>query len=207
MNNNSYTVFGSSLSGNCYKVALILRLTGKPCDWIETDVLAGATRTAEFLAMNPVGKVPVLRLPDGRILSESNAMLIFLAENTRYLPEDRYQRALVYQWLFYEQYSHEPYIAVARFLLKYEHGQAVDPERMSSLYKRGCTAFDVMDAHLETQLFFAGADFTIADMALYAYSHVAGDGGFDTSRWPAVSAWLKRVSGQEGVFDINDMQT
>lgn len=203
---NNYTVFGSSLSGNCYKVALILKLTGKPHDWVETDVLTGATRAPEFLAMNPVGKVPVLRLPDGQILSESNAMLIYLAENSRYLPEDRYQRALVYQWLFYEQYSHEPYIAVARFLMKYAHGQDVDPKRMKMLHERGCAAFDVMNAHLEKQSFFAGAEFTIADMALYAYSHVAEDGGFDTSRWPAVSAWLERVSGQEGVFDIHDMQ-
>lgn len=205
MGTDRYTVYGSCLSGNCYKVALILRLTGKQYDWVETDVLKGATRTAEFLAMNPVGKVPVLRFPDGRILTESNAMLIYLAENSRYLPADSYQRALVNQWLFYEQYSHEPYVAVARFLMKFEHGQDLDPARMAMLHERGCKAFEVMDAHLEKQPFFAGADFTIADMALYAYSHVGGDGGFDTSRWPAVAAWLKRVSSQEGVFDLCDL--
>lgn len=207
MNNNRYTVYGDRRSGNCYKVALILSLTERDYDWVETDVIKAETRSPEFLAKNPNGKVPLLELPDGRLLAESNAMLLHLAEGSGFLPEDAWYRALVYQWLFFEQYSHEPYIAVARFLLHYDHGIEVSDERLAMLKERGEQALDVMDGVLTEQAFIAGPEFTIADIALYAYTHVAGDGGFDTSGWPSVSRWLDRVSSSPGHFDLKDMKT
>jgi glutathione S-transferase len=200
-----YTIYGDHRSGNCYKVVQILELTGRNYRWVETNVLRHETRTAEFLADNPNGKVPLLKLPDGQLLAESNAMLIHLAEDSRFLPEDSYQRALVYQWLFFEQYSHEPYIAVARFLNHLDHGLEVEESRMAMLKERGDQALDVMEDALSENKFFAGNRFTIADIALYAYTHVARDGGFDTTQWPAVSAWLSRVSAQQGQFDLVDM--
>ena len=200
-----YTVYGDHRSGNCYKVVRILEATSRKFHWVETNILRAETRTSAFLADNPNGKVPLLKLPDGRCLAESNAMLIHLAEGSRFLPEDSYQRAMVYQWLFFEQYSHEPYIAVARFLSKFDHGLEVKESRMAMLKERGDQALDVMDKALSERPYFAGDHFTIADIALYAYTHVAGDAGFDITQWPAISAWLSRVSAQKGHFDMVDM--
>jgi glutathione S-transferase len=205
MNNDRYKVYGDRRSGNCYKVALILSLTGRKFDWVETDVIKAETRSPAFLAQNPNGKVPLLEFPDGRLLAESNAILLHLAEGSTYLPEDAWRRALVYQWLFFEQYSHEPYIAVARFLLHYDHGLEVSDDRLVMLKERGEQALDVMNGALSTQDYFAGSDFTIADIALYAYTHVAADGGFDTGAWPAVSQWLARVAERPGLFKLEEM--
>lgn len=199
-----YRLYGDSRSGNCYKAAQILRLTGRPFEWIETDVVAGETRTGEFLKLNPNGRVPLLVLPDGRLLSESNAMLIHLAEGTQWLPKDSYERSLVYQWLFFEQYSHEPYIAVLRFLLLYARPGDERSERVEELRAKGLAALRVMEARLAQQPFLAGRDFTIADIALYAYTHVAGDSGFELGPFAAVRAWLNRVAGQPGMLPMKE---
>ena len=154
--------YGDSISGNCYKLQLACSELDIEYIWHEMDILAGDTRTEKFLALNPNGKVPLLVLPDGSVLAESNAMLIHLAEGTPFLPSDSYQRALVYQWLFFEQYSHEPYIAVSRFLLHFDHGLEVSARRLAMLKERGEQAFAVMEHELSNRQFMAGADFTIA---------------------------------------------
>jgi glutathione S-transferase len=197
-----YTLYGDRRSGNCYKAALILALTGRHFDWVETDVMQRATRTPEFLAMNPNGKVPVLRLPDGRYLSESNAMLLHLAEGMRYLPQDAYCRALAYQWLFFEQYSHEPCIAVARFIVAFARREQEERERLATLRVKGHEALAVMEQALATNPYLAGDEFSIADIALYAYTHVAGEGGFDLAAYPRVRAWLARVARGPGFLDM-----
>lgn len=194
----SFKLYGDSRSGNCYKAAWMLSLTGKTFEWIETDVMKGETRTEEFLAMNPNGRVPLLQIPDGRYLAESNAMLLHLAENTEYLPADSYQRAVVYQWLFFEQYSHEPYIAVARFIVKLAQRENEESERLRLLRARGDEALGVMDQWLNSQPYLGGDDFSIADIALYAYTHRAEDGGISLSPWSAVGNWLQRVESLPG---------
>ena len=200
--NDSFTVWGDARSGNCYKVALTLSLLDQPFQWVETSVLDGTTRSDAFLALNPNGKVPILRRPDGKLLAESNAILLHLAEGSPLLPADNWSRAQCYQWLFFEQYSHEPYIAVARFLAVYDHGQAADPAREAMLVERGNRALGIMDEVLGDRPWFAGQTFSIADIALFAYTHVAGDGGFQLEDYPAVLAWLERVRTVPGHFDL-----
>jgi glutathione S-transferase len=195
---DQFRLYGDSRSGNCYKAALILSLTGRTFEWIETDVMQGATRTVKFLAMNPNGRVPLLQLPDGPYLAESNAMLLHLSENTGYLPADSYQRAVVYQWLFFEQYSHEPYIAVARFIVKLAGRQQEEAARLKMLLKKGNEALGVMEKALTSNPFLVADRFSIADIALYAYTHSAEDGGFDLSMWPSVQHWLRRVEAEAG---------
>jgi len=199
---NGYTLLGDHRSGNCYKVALIMKLTDTPFRWVETDVLRGETRSEAFLSINPNGKVPLLQLPDGSWLAESNAMLIHLAEGTRFLPEDGLDRARVFQWLFFEQYSHEPYLAVARFLLQFEHGRPVDPQHVAMLQSKARSALGVMETVLVRQPFMACEEFTIADIALYAYTHVADEGGVSLEGFPAVRRWLGEVASQSGHFDM-----
>ena len=193
-----FRVYGTSASGNCHKVRMALEALALPYAWTEIDAGRGDTRTPEFLAMNPNGKVPVLEIEPGTYLPESNAILWYLAEGTPLLPSDSLQRAQVLQWLFFEQYSHEPYIAVARFLRKFHP----DPESQRALaeskMKGGYRALEVMEGRLAQERFFVGGRYSIADIALYAYTHVAGDGGFDLERLPAVRAWLDRVSTQPG---------
>jgi glutathione S-transferase len=191
-------LYGDSRSGNCYKAALILALTSRPYEWVETDIMAGASRTAEFLAMNPNGRVPLLQLPDGRYLAESNAMLLHLAEGTPYLPTDPYRRALVYQWLFFEQYSHEPYIAVARFIVLFAGREDEEAERLQVLRNKGRDALGVMEKALGAAPFLAGSALSVADIALYAYTHVAADGGFELDPYPGIAAWLGRVEQVPG---------
>lgn len=189
-----YKVYGMSSSGNCYKVRLLLTQLGETFEWIEVSTLKKQTRTPEFLKLNPNGKVPLLQLPDGRLLPESNAILCYLAEGSAYLPADRWLRAEVLQWLFWEQYSHEPYIATARFILHF----VKDPDEPSLPLKRerGYQALAVMEQHLSRRAFFVCETYTVADLALYAYTHVAHQGGFDLARFPAVQAWLGRVAVQ-----------
>jgi glutathione S-transferase len=190
------TVYGLRSSGNCYKVQLLLELLGQPYRWVDTDSTQGATRTPEYLALNPNGKVPLLVLDDGRRLAESNAILCYLAEGTPYLPTDAWDRARTLQWLFFEQYSHEPYIAVARFVRRWLPGDHARQAEVPRLIERGAQALDVMEQHLGSESFFSGGAFGVADMALFAYTHCAADGGFDLSRWPRVTAWLERVRSQ-----------
>lgn len=191
-----YTVYGMSDSGNCYKVKLALEQLALPYRWVEVDTMAGGTRTPEFLARNPNGKVPVMGLEDGSFLPESNAILWYLAEGTPLLPADRLGRARVLQWMFFEQYSHEPYIAVARFILRFLPADSPRRAELPKLVERGRQALVVMEQHLTRAPFIAGGAYSIADIALYAYTHCAADGGFDLAPYPAVRAWLARVRAQ-----------
>lgn len=190
-----YKLYGMSGSGNCYKPKLLLAQLEIPFEWIETDPRQGATRAPEYLARNPNGKVPLLEVAPGRYLAESNAILCYLAEGTRYLPQDRWQRAQALQWLFFEQYSHEPYLAVARYILKFLPAEHPRRAELPRLHERGYAALRVMEQQLAAHEFFAG-EYSIADVALYAYTHVAGEGGFDLAPYPAVRAWLTRVAAQ-----------
>jgi glutathione S-transferase len=191
-----FTVYGMADSGNCYKVKLALEQLALPYRWVEVDSTKGGTRTAEFLAMNPNGRVPTLALEDGTFLPESNAILFYLAENSRLLPTDRLQRARVLQWMFFEQYSHEPYIAVARFILRYLPPDAPRRAEMPRLQERGNQALAVMEQHLKREPFFAAGRYSVADIALFAYTQSAGEFGFDMKKYPAVGAWLDRVRSQ-----------
>ncbi len=187
-------VYGMSSSGNCYKVRLLLTQLDQPFEWVEVDTLKKETRTPEFLARNPNGKIPLLELDDGRLLPESNAILCYLAEGSEYLPQDRWARAEVLQWMFWEQYSHEPYIATARFILGFLKNP--DEPTLPQKVERGYQALAVMEQHLSHREYFACGKYTIADMALYAYTHDAARGGFDLAKFAAVGAWLARVAAQ-----------
>jgi glutathione S-transferase len=183
-------------SGNGYKVRLLLTQLGITFERVELDILKGATRTPEFLAKYPNGRIPAVELDDGRLLFESNAIIMYFAEGTPFLSADRFERAETMQWLFFEQYSHEPYIASVRFLVMYP--QVKDDRRMilDMMRRRGHDALSVMERHLKSRDWFVGARYSVADVALYAYTNVAGEGGFDLSSYPAVRAWLARVKSQ-----------
>ncbi len=191
-----YKVYGMSISGNCYKVRLLLEQLQIAYDWVEIDTRSGRTRSAQFLAMNPNGHVPTLELEPGQFLAESDAILFYLAEGTSLWPTRRRERAEVLQWMFFEQYSHEPYIAVARFIclmLPSDHARRAELPR---LLERGDQALAVMEQHLKARSFFVAEAYSIADIALYAYTHAAADGGFSLQRYPAIMAWLARVERQ-----------
>ena len=190
-------------SGNGYKVRLLLARLGLPYERVELDILAGETRTPEYLARNPNGRIPLLELEDGSHLAESNAILWYLAEGTPLLPDDRLARARVLQWMFFEQYSHEPYIAVLRF---WSHAGQLDDKReqIPEKRERGEQALGVMQQHLEGRRFFVEDRLSIADIALYAYTHVAEEGGFDLSRYPAVCSWIQRVAAEPGHVRITE---
>ena len=191
-----FTVYGMSDSGNCYKVRLALEQLALPYRWVEVDTTKGETRRDAFLAKNPNGKVPTLELADGACLPESNAILNYLAHGSPLLPEGRLERSRVLQWMFFEQYSHEPYIAVARSILRYLQADSPRRSELPRLHERGNQALAVMQQHLAAEPFFATGRYTIADIALYAYTHSAEDGGFALARYPAVQAWLARVEAQ-----------
>ena len=191
------TVYGMSSSGNCYKVRLLLEQLGVPYDWRETDIMKGETRTTAYLRdVNANGRVPAIVLDDGRRLAESNAILAFLADGTRFWPGDRFARAEALQWMFFEQYSHEPYVAVARFIRVFLPADSPRVAEMPRLLERGHQALGVMERHLAQHDFLAGGAYSIADIALFAYTHCAGDGDFDMAPYPAISAWLERVRAQ-----------
>jgi glutathione S-transferase len=168
-----YTLYGSAISGNCWKPAFMLRQRGLPFRWMEVDILHGSSRTPEFLAMNPNGRVPLLQRPDGRYLAESNAMLLHLGEGGPWLPRDDYTRAKVYEWLFFEQYSHEPAIATVRFWVAYLNKAEAWREKIAKTMLKGYAALEVMERQLQRTPFLAGEAPTLADIALYAYTHVA----------------------------------
>ena len=193
---SGYTVYGMSSSGNCYKVRLLLEQLATPYRWIEIDTRSGATHSSEFLARNPNGRVPVLQFGPEQYLAESDAILFYLAEGTAFWPQDRRERAEVLQWMFFEQYSHEPFIAVARFICAFL--PAADPRRseLPRLHERGAQALRLMERHLQRRSFLVAERYSIADIALYAYTHAAADGGFDLAAYPAIGAWLGRIEEQ-----------
>jgi glutathione S-transferase len=166
----------------------------------------GSTRRPDFLAKNPNGRVPLLEFQDGRMLAESGAILWYLAENTALLPADQWSRALALQWMFFEQYSHEPYIAVARFWLGFAPKEEMDKKRhlVAEWHAKGHAALGVMQAHLSGHDWFAGGHYSIADIALYGYTHCAADGGFDLAAYPAIGSWLRRVAGQAGYIPLSE---
>ena len=196
-------IYGDKQSGNCYKVKLLLALLAIEHEWIHVDILTGESETAEFLAMNPNGKIPVMALDDGRNLSESNAILNYLAEGTEYLPADSFDRAKVLQWQFFEQYSHEPYIAVARYIAKYLGMPEERRAEFESKQAGGIKALKVMEAQLQKADYLVGEQMTIADISLYGYTHVANEGGFDLSFYPAIEAWMKRIKALPGYVGMS----
>ena len=183
-------------SGNGYKVRLLLAQLSRSYHWVELDIMTGATRTPEFLARNPNGRVPALELDDGTCIAESNAILWYLGDGTAFVPPEPLARAQVLQWMFFEQYSHEPYVATPRFILKH---LSPDSPRRSELPQRlnqGRAALSVMEAHLKDRSYFVAGSYSIADIALYAYTHVAHQAQLDLEPYPNVRSWLARVAGQ-----------
>jgi glutathione S-transferase len=195
-------LYESPVSGNCYKVRLLLAHLGVPYERLELDVIDRSDRREVLGELNPGLRVPTLVLDDGRPLGESGAILAYLADGTPYLPDDRYERAQVLQWMFFEQYSHEPYVAVVRFWVALSPDRAPEEEEVEAKRRGGYAALEAMERHLATREFFAAGRYTIADIALYGYTHVAHEGGFDLSPYPAVLAWLDRVAAQPGHVPI-----
>ncbi|MFC3192621.1 glutathione S-transferase family protein [Marinicella sediminis] len=191
-------IYGDGRSGNCYKLQLLMSLLGRDYEWVPVNILAGETQTEAFKQLNPNGKIPLLVTDEGDTLSESNAILNYLAEGSQLLPEDRWQRALVLQWQFFEQYSHEPFIAVARYINLYLG--LPDDRRAEYVTKQegGHRALVVMEQQLSQTPFLCGEQLTIADLSLYAYTHVAHEGGFDLTTYPAIRQWLQRIEQLPG---------
>ncbi len=186
-------IYGDTQSGNCYKIKLLCSLLDIEHEWVHVDIIAGDTSKAEFLKKNPNGKIPLLELDDGRCLSESNAILNYLSAGSELLPSDTFQLAKVQQWQFFEQYSHEPYIAVARFIAKY---LGLPDERKAEYEAKqsgGHKALAVMEKQLSTSPYLVGDAMTTADISLYGYTHVASEGGFDLNKYPSVLAWIGRI--------------
>jgi glutathione S-transferase len=195
-------LYDNAVSGNCYKVRLLLAHLGLRYERRELSVLDRSNRSEVLGGLNPSLRVPTLVLDDGRALGESNAILWFLGDGTPYVPVDRYERAQVLQWQFFEQYDHEPNIAVARFWLHYRKAE-VDREALAAKQAGGYRALDAMERHLAGRSFLVGGRYTLADISLYAYTHVAGEGGFDLERYPAIREWLGRVAAQPGYVTID----
>jgi glutathione S-transferase len=193
-------IYGDSISGNCLKVKWVCDSLGVSYDWIETSVVAAETRTPEFLALNPAGQVPMVVLDDGRPLAQSNAIILHLAEGSGLIPADAYERARMLEWMFWEQYSHEPYVAVARFQLAYLGKTLADLD--PKVMPRGQAALQRMDDGLaHGRAFLVGETASLADVALVAYTRVAHEGGFDLAGYPRVQAWVGRV---EQALNIRD---
>jgi glutathione S-transferase len=187
-------IYGDSISGNCLKVKYTADHLGLDYQWVATDIVAGETRTPEFLALNAAGQVPMVVLDDGRALAQSNAIIEFLAEGSPLLPADPFERAKVHEWLFWEQYSHEPYVAVCRFAMVYQ-GRSRE-QREAWRVERGEAALDLMERWLEGNPWFVGVRLTIADVALLAYTRLAHEGGFDLSSRPCLRAWIGRCESE-----------
>ena len=200
-----YRLYDNLSSGNGYKVRLLLTQLGMQFQRIELDIFSGESRTPKFLAKNPNGRIPALELEDGTVLAESNAILFFLADGTPFLPDDRLVRARALQWMFFEQYSHEPNVAVPRAWVLHPPAGGLSPAQTSELDERrtkGHAALAVMERHLADRPFMAGDRYSIADIALYAYTHVAPEGGIALDGYQSIDAWLDRVAGQPGYIPI-----
>lgn len=200
------TLYDNLMSGNGFKVRLILKLTGHDYDYVHIDILKGESRTPDYLAkINPNGRIPALKFDDGRVLAESNAILCYMAEGTRFMPTDPWQKAQMMSWLFFEQYSHEPNIAVLRF---WHHVRSDFSEQEKQLMpqkeKAGYAALDIMESQLNHTDWLVGDSMTIADIALFAYTHVADEGGFDLSKYPGINAWIERVKAVDGYAPISE---
>ena len=197
-------LYGDSRSGNCYKQQLVCAELGIDYDWQEVDVMSGETRSAAFLAMNANGRVPLLELPDGRFLPESNAILWYLAADSELVPQGTYETAEVLRWMFFEQYSHEPYIAVSRFIMKYQGSPPERQAELESLKSGGHNALEVMERQLAGHSFLANDRFSVADIALYAYTHVAHEGGFSLRSYPSIKDWLARIEARPNYVPMPD---
>jgi glutathione S-transferase len=189
-------------SGNGYKIRLLLAQLGLRYHWVELDILANETRTPEFLAKNPNGRIPALELDGGTCLAESDAILWYLAEGSQLIPTERLQRAQVLQWMFFEQYSHEPYVATPRFIVKHTPLDSPRRAELADRMARGRAALAVMETHLSRHSFFVDETYSIADIALYAYTHVAHEAHFDLTPFPAVRAWIDRVASRPSHLPI-----
>ena len=196
-------LYNSTVSGNCYKVRLLLAHLGLEYETVEVSVVDRANRAELLGDLNPGLRVPTLVLDDGRPLAESNAILWYFGDGTQYVPHDQYERAQVLQWQFFEQYSHEPNIAVARFWKAYSGRPEQFEKQRERLLAGGAAALDAMEGHLDGRTFFVGERYSVADISLYAYTHVADEGGFDLEPYPAIRAWLDRVAGQPGHVSID----
>jgi glutathione S-transferase len=190
-------IYGDSISGNCLKVKWVADSLGLSYDWIETDILTGASRTPQFLALNPAGQVPLVVRDDGRPLAQSNAIILHLAEGSDLIPKDAYDRARMLEWMFWEQYSHEPYVAVARFQVRYLGKAVAELERR--IVERGLAALQRLEDGLGASPFLVGDALSLADVALVAYTRVADEGGFDLGAYPRVQAWVARVEQGLGI--------
>ena len=197
-------VYGDLHSGNCYKVRLLLNMLGIEHEWEHVDVVKKETQTEAFLALNPNGKIPAVVLDDGETLTESNAILGYFADGTSMMPTDRLEKARVYEWLFFEQYSHEPYIAVARFIQRYLGMPADRKDEYDSLKQGGYKALEIMESAVSRSPWLAGERMTIADISLYAYTHVASEGGFDLAGFHGLNNWLARVQLQPGYIAMGE---
>ena len=200
------TLHQMQISGNCYKVRLAAHQLGIRLKLVEYPFGVGLTRKAEFLTKNPIGRVPLLETDDGRFLAESGAILFHLADGTKLIPADAWGRAKMLEWMFFEQYEHEPYVAVARRWLAFEPKEALEAKKhlVPEWHAKGNVALGIMGRHLEKEDWFAGGQYSIADIALYAYTHVAGDGGFDLARYPAIVAWMNRIEAQPGYIPLSE---
>ena len=196
-----FKLYEYSPSGNCYKIRLLLTQLNLPFARIKIDILKRESRTPEFLVKNPNGRIPVLEIEQGQFLFESNAIMFYLSEETDFFPSDKFERAQVMQWLFFEQYSHEPFIATSRFW--YMTGKAEEyQEALQQKQAPGYAALGVMEQHLEKNDFFVGDRYSIADIGLFAYTHVAPEGGFDLTGFPGIQSWIDRVKTQPGYISI-----
>ena len=196
------TIYGDLYSGNCYKLKLICALLAIEHEWIPVDILEGETRTENFLALNPNGQIPVCVTQTGEVLTESNAILYYLARDSHYWPRDRLAQTRVLEWQFFEQYSHEPTIAVARFIKFYQNMPENRKAEYQARLKAGYRALDIMEKRLEKNDFLVGEDCSTADISLFAYTHVAPEGGFELSRFPAITAWIGRIEGLDGFVSM-----
>jgi len=197
-------VYGDVNSGNCFKVKLVLHQLDIPYTWQHVDILKKESRTPEFLAMNPTGKIPLVELDNRVFLPESNAILHYLADGSALLPTDRLDRARVLQWLFFEQYNHEPSVATARYIVRYLGRPAEHEQLLQRKIAEGIQALGIMEQHLVSRAFFAADRYSIADIALYAYTHVAHEGDIDLGPFPAIRSWMDRVRSQPRYVGMNE---
>jgi glutathione S-transferase len=202
LDNASMTIYGDSISGNCLKVKFVADRLGMPYDWVETSVLKGETRTPEFLSLNPAGQVPLVLFADNGPLAQSNAIMLHLAQNTDLIPEDAFDRALMFQWLFWEQYSHETAIAVLRFHKHYlkKTDDQIDP----ALPTKCAKVLNLMNSHLEARKYFVGQKLSLADIALVAYTRFSHQAGIELKQYPDVRAWVRRIEDELKIEHAQD---